>query len=77
MAIIISKSQLKPRVLELLRRVQESGEELIISDRGKPVLKVSRYTEDREDLLRAFRGSVVAYDRPTEPVDAEAWEALE
>ena len=37
---MISKSQFKPRSLEYFRLIEESGETLIITDRGRPVLKV-------------------------------------
>jgi len=36
----ISKSKLKPRLLEYLRRVEETREPLIITSRNKPVLKI-------------------------------------
>ncbi len=37
----ISKSKLKSKMLEIFRQVEESGEELIITDHGKPVLKIT------------------------------------
>jgi prevent-host-death family protein len=39
----ISKSKLKSKLLELLRLVESEGEELIVTDRGKPVVKISKY----------------------------------
>ena len=36
----ISKSQLKARMLEIFRSLEASGEELIVTDHGKPVLKI-------------------------------------
>ena len=39
----ISKSKLKSKLLELLRYVESEGEELIVTDRGKPVIKISKY----------------------------------
>jgi antitoxin (DNA-binding transcriptional repressor) of toxin-antitoxin stability system len=36
----ISKSKLKARMLEIFRHIEESGEELIVTDQGKPVLKI-------------------------------------
>jgi len=40
------------------------------------VLKIVPYLEEPEAALRALRGSVLAYDRPFEPVCLEDWEAL-
>ena len=72
----VSKSQFKPHALEYFRKIEETRQELIITDRGKPVLKVIPYTEDAEDTLLELRNSVIAYENPTEPVGMEDWEAL-
>ena len=74
---MISKSQFKPRALEYFREVEKTGKELIISDRGKPVLKIVPYTENYEEALKALRDTVVEYVNPTEPVGMEDWEALQ
>jgi prevent-host-death family protein len=73
----VSKSQFKPHALEYFRKIEETRQELIITDRGKPVLKVIPYTEDAEHTLVELRNSVIAYEKPTEPVGMEDWEALE
>ncbi|HUF37114.1 MAG TPA: hypothetical protein VMN57_01215 [Anaerolineales bacterium] len=36
----ISKSKLKARMLEIFRRIEASGEPLIVTDYGRPVLKI-------------------------------------
>lgn len=38
----VSKTALKASLLEYFRRVEESGEDLIVTDRNRPVLKISR-----------------------------------
>lgn len=72
----VSKSKFKPRGLEYFRQVEQTGEALIITDHGRPVLKISPYSEDPEQALRTLRNSVVRYDRPTDPVGEEDWESL-
>lgn len=72
----LSKSQFKPEALKYFRQVEETGLELVITDRGRPVAKIVPYEQAPEKLLRAFRGSVLRYDDPTEPVGVEDWEAL-
>ncbi len=72
----MSKSQFKPKSLEYFRQVQETGEPIIITDHGKPVLKIVPYTPSPDDLLKALRGSVVKYDDPLEPVGTDDWEVL-
>lgn len=72
----VSKSKFKPRSLEYFRQVEQTGEELIITDHGRPVLKISPYSEEPEEVLKALRNSVLKYERPTDPVGGEDWEAL-
>jgi antitoxin (DNA-binding transcriptional repressor) of toxin-antitoxin stability system len=73
---IISKSQFKPRALQYFREIEKTGKELVISDRGKPVLKIVPYVEDPEEALKALRNTVIKYEDPTEPVGLEDWKAL-
>ena len=72
----IPKSRFKARALEYFRQVERSRKPLIITDRGKPVLKVLPFSEDPEDALKELRNSVLKYTDPTEPVDESDWEAL-
>lgn len=72
----VSKSSFEEHAQEYLRKVESTGEDLIITDQGKPVLKLVRYAQDPKTVLESLRGSVVRYDDPTEPVGLEDWEAL-
>ena len=36
----ISKSKLKPNMLRIFREIEESGEGIIVTDRGRPTLKI-------------------------------------
>jgi PIN domain nuclease of toxin-antitoxin system len=47
----VSKSKFKPLALEYFRRVQETGEEIVITDRGKPVAKPGKFHPDPADRL--------------------------
>lgn len=76
MATVVSKSKFKPKSLEYFRKVEETGQELIITDHGKPVLKIVPYSADAEEALRLLRGTVRKYIDPTEPVGVEDWECL-
>jgi prevent-host-death family protein len=71
----ISKSKFKPNALRYFRQVQESGEPLIITDRGRPVLKIVPYSGEADEVLALLRGTVLSYEGPLEPVAVE-WEAL-
>lgn len=77
MATTVSKSKFKPLALEFFRKVQETQEELIITDHGKPVLRIVPYIEDPATALQTLRGSVLQYLDPTKPVALEDWTALQ
>ncbi len=72
----ISKSQFKPQALKYFRNIQASGQELIITDHGKPVLKISPFTEDSQTVLEELRHSVKHYENPMDPVGDSDWEIL-
>lgn len=38
----VSKTTLKASMLEYFRRIEETGEDLIVTDRSRPVLRISR-----------------------------------
>lgn len=76
MADAVSKSQFKARALQYFRQIEKSGRELIVTDHGRPVIKVIPYRADAAELLRALRGSVLSYQDPTEPVATADWESL-
>jgi prevent-host-death family protein len=73
---LVSKSSFKAKALEYFREVETTGKELVITDHGKPVLKIVPYSHDPAEALRALRGSVIRYMDPLEPVGQEDWEAL-
>ena len=72
----VSKAHFKTHALEIFRRVQETGEPVLITDRGRPVLRLEPYFGEDDAVLASLRGSALSYEKPTEPVDEDAWEAL-
>lgn len=73
---LVSKSAFKAKALEYFREVESTGKELVITDHGKPVLKIVPYAYDPAEALRTLRGSVIRYVDPLEPVGLEDWESL-
>ena len=73
----VSKSHFKPRALQYFREIQESGQELIITDRSKPVIKIVPFTKEPQEVLKELRNSVISYEDPLEPVAEEDWESLQ
>ena len=72
----VSKSHFKSKALQYFRDIQESGQELIITDRSKPVIKIVPFTEKPQEILKELRNSVVFYEDPLKPVAEEDWEIL-
>jgi len=71
----VSKSRFKAQALELFREVERTGQPLVITDHGTPVLRVVPYQVDPKAALRLLRDTVVRYEAPTEPVADEDWES--
>ncbi len=55
----ISKSKFKARALEYFREVERTGQALVITDRGRPVLRLVPYREDPQEALKVLRDTVV------------------
>jgi len=72
----VAKSKFKPHALQYFREIERTGKALIITDRGKPVLKILPYSENPSDALGMLRNSVIKYDNPTDPVGLNDWESL-
>lgn len=69
----VSKSKLKSKLLELLRQVESEDTEIIVTDRGKPVAKISKYQEapPTQDLFADLRGKIKYLEDPTTPTTEE------
>jgi prevent-host-death family protein len=69
----ISKSKLKSKLLEFLRLVEAEGEEIIVTDRGKPVVKISQYAKkpSTEELFGQMRGKATYFEDLTTPTTEE------
>lgn len=70
----LSKAKFKPKVLEYLREVERTGAELVITDRGRPVVRILPYEQGHQHILKELSGSVVEYVRPLDPTE-QGWEA--
>jgi prevent-host-death family protein len=72
----VSKSRFKARALHYFREVEKTRRPIIITDRGKPVLKLTPYSNNPEEVLKELRHTVLKYENPTEPVGLDDWEVL-
>ncbi len=76
MSIEIPKSALKPKLLSYLRLVEQKKEQIIVTDRGRPVAKILPFNKKAPRVLDQLRGSVLKYEDPFTPVGMEDWDAL-
>lgn len=56
----ISKSKLKSNLLSILREIESEDTEVIVTDRGRPVAKISKYraSPTTEELFSDLRGRI-------------------
>lgn len=69
----ISKSKLKANMLRVFREIEESGEELIVTDHNRPVLRIQPIARKRsvEEVFGTFQGNVIYYEDINTPTTDE------
>lgn len=62
--ITVSKSELKAKMLEYFRKIEKSGEDIIVTDNKKPVIKVSPLKSKQipDKVFGRYRGNVQFYE---------------
>jgi prevent-host-death family protein len=69
----VSKGVLKAKMLEYFRRVEETGEELVVTDNNVPVIRVQAIARRRPaaEVFADVRGRVVYHEDVLEPTTPE------
>jgi prevent-host-death family protein len=69
----ISKTALRAKLLKCLRKVEETGEELIVTDNKRPVLRIMpiRRRIPAAEIFSAGRGKVVYHEDIVAPTTDE------
>jgi prevent-host-death family protein len=72
----VSKSALKAKMLEYFRRVEETGEELVVTDNNEPVIRIVPIRKRRpaSEVFADVRGRVVYREDVLTPTTDE-WPA--
>jgi prevent-host-death family protein len=72
--LTVSKSQLKAKMLEYFRMVEERGEEITVTSHGRPVLRITRleHVHAVGELFADVRGRAVIDDSVLEP-ETDEW----
>lgn len=56
--IEISKAALKAKILAYFRHVEETGESVVITDRGRPVLEIRRFIPFNKSPEKILENSI-------------------
>lgn len=70
-----SKSECKAPAYKCFRLVEETGDSILLTDRGTPRIEVRLFRGEMRDAREVLKASVLPYEDPFEPVESE-WEAL-
>ncbi|QJQ03865.1 prevent-host-death protein [Herbaspirillum rubrisubalbicans] len=64
----VSGAEFSAKVQEYLRKIEASGESVVITADGKPTLKVCPFRNADRQPLDILAGSVLRFDDPTSPI---------
>ena len=68
----VAAAEFKARCLELMDRVRETGIEYVITKHGTPVAKLVPVVErPRQPFFGSMKGTVLEYERPLDPLEAD------
>ena len=70
----VKASEFKATCLKLMDEVAETGEEIVITKRGKPIAKLTSHRERPKTLFGAGRDRMKIVGDVISPIDVE-WEA--
>lgn len=73
----VDKTQLKANLLELLQIVESQGEDILVTDGSKPVVRISPYKKSYStaELFKNMRGKVQYFEDLTTPT-TEEWQEI-
>jgi antitoxin (DNA-binding transcriptional repressor) of toxin-antitoxin stability system len=71
--LTISKSKLKAHMLRVFREIEDSGQGMVVTDRGKPVLKIEPIAPKLrvDDVFGHLKGKVKWHGDPNQPTTSE------
>lgn len=68
----IAAAEFKARCLELMDRVRETGAEYVVTKHGRPVARLVPYSAAvKTPLFGSMKGTVLAFERPFDPIDGD------
>jgi antitoxin (DNA-binding transcriptional repressor) of toxin-antitoxin stability system len=73
----VDKNNLKANLLEFLQLVELEGEEILVTDGSKPVVRISQYKSSlkTEELFKNMRGKIRYFEDLTNST-TEEWQEI-
>lgn len=71
--VTISKSKFKTNMLAIFRQIEETGEEVVVTDNNRPVLRIQPIAPKStvQEIFAAYRGKMILHEDPDTPTTAE------
>lgn len=71
--LTISKSKLKAQMLQIFREIEKSGEEIIVTDHQRPVLRIQPIQQKRtvKEVFGHLQGKVIYHEDINTPTTDE------
>lgn len=71
--LTISKSKLKAHMLQIFREIEKSGEEIIVTDHQRPVLRIQPIQQKRtvKEVFGHLQGKVIYHEDINTPTTDE------
>lgn len=65
----LAKSEFKAKMLEIMRGIEATGEEVVITDHGRPCIVVGPYAQRRDvrEVFSDLTGQLVLHEDPDLP----------
>jgi len=72
--LTISKSKLKTHMLQVFRQIEQSGEEVIVTDNNRPVLRIQPIVRKPgvDEVFASYRGKVIIHE-PLDTPTTDEW----
>jgi antitoxin (DNA-binding transcriptional repressor) of toxin-antitoxin stability system len=74
MMVTISKSRLKTHMLQVFRQIEQTGEEVIVTDNNRPVLRIQPIVHKLgvDEVFAPYRGKILIHE-PLDTPTTEEW----
>jgi len=73
----VTKQELQAKMLHIFEEIEQSGESLIVTDSGRPLVVIRPLTHGGavDEIFADIRGKIVFHEDPNTPT-SDDWEAL-